>query len=525
MTRFIKIFLFILVAVMVTGCSNSKTENLPKDAISYCLSAEPASLDPTVTYGIEESIVQLALFEGLTRMDSDNRPQPALAKGWDISQDGMVYTFHLRDGICWDDGTPITAQDFEYSWLRAIDPELASANAYMLFNIKGAEDYNSEKASRESVAIKAIDDKTLQVELTAPAPYFIDLMAFHVFYPVPKHKVTAKSTPWGSDGEDIVGCGPFKLYRWSHSNEIVLIKNEKYWNASDVKPQCLRMPISASASTRLNLLECNMIDLMLQPPSADEKRLADSGLLQVYPQLGTAYYVFNVQKAPFNNKDVRKAFALAIERQQLISNVFHGNKAAAYAFVPPGINIDAVDFRNEAGDLIKEDVAEAQRLLASTGMANAPVTILYNNGDTQRMIAEAIQRMWKDNLGIDAELAVQETKVFYDTREHGDYQVACANWVADFADPINFLQVFSDEVNDAQYHNPVYDQLIKDILKESNPVKRKDKLHQAEKMLFDDCVFIPIYYTSQLAVANPKLKGIGILPMGPIDFIHAYRED
>ena len=301
------------------------------------------------------------------------------------------------------------------------------------------------------------------------------------------------------------------------------MKNEKYWNAAAVKPATLRMPISESNSTRLNLVESGMADMMLAPPTADEKRLAEAKMLKIYPQLGTSYYVFNVQKAPFNNKEVRKAFALAFERQNLLQYVVRGGKTPAYAFVSPAIFTNGKDFRAEGGNLIKEDVTAAKAALAKA-YKGEPVTILYSNTEMNRMIAEAVQAMWKKNLGITVELMNQEKKVFFDSREHGNYQVACADWIADFADPINYLQVFSDEANDAQYHNPAYNKLIQKILQEADADKRIALMHQAEKMLFDDYVLIPIYYTTNTAVLNPQLQGITVLPMGPIDFINAYRK-
>lgn len=512
------------VAIFTAGCGGGDKAANDKAAVSFVLNSEPASLDPAVTYGLGESTVELAMYEGLTRMDDKNQPQPALAESWEVSADGTVYTFKLREGITWSDGTAITANDFVYSWLRALSPELATSNAYMLFNIKNGEEYNSGKVQADAVGVKAIDDRTLQVELTGPAPYFLGLTAFHCFYPVPKALAEKDQTAWASNGEGLLSSGPFKVVSWNHSNEIVLEKNDKYWNAADVKPQTVKMPISESNTTALTLVENGTADMMLQPPSADEKRLRDSGLYQVYPQLGTSYYVFNVKKAPFDKLEVRKALALAIQRQQLIDNVVKNGAKPAYAFVAPEIMANDKDFREEGGNLAVEDIEAAKAALKASGYNNEPITLLTNNSDTNKMLAEAVQAMWKANLGINIELTSQENKVFYDSREHGEYQIACANWIADFADPINFLQVFSDAVNDAQYHNPVYDGLIKQIMQENNPAVRNQLMHQAEKILFDDCVLIPIYYTSNPAAVNSKLKGLITSPMGTIDFIHVYKD-
>lgn len=524
MKKHIYICLLLIISLLITGCGSQEPNYNPDSTISMTLSNEPATLDPAMTYGLTESSVELALFEGLTRLDESNTPQPALAESWDISTDGLTYTFHLRRDIKWSDGTPITAQDFVYSWLRALKPETGCGNAYMFFNIQKAEAYNSEEAQAEEVGIKALDDYTLSVTLAAPAPYFLDLTAFHAFYPVPKHVVENAPDTWASNYKTIIGCGPYKIIKWAHASEIVLEQNENYWNKDVVKSQWIKMPISESKSTRLTMLESNLTDIILDPPPADEERLEKMGLYKVAPLLGTSYYVFNVTKPPFDNVKVRKAFAAAVTRQELIDKVIKNGKQAATTFVPPGINANGKDFAQETGSLINENPQLAKEMLAASGYKGEAVTILYNTNEMNKAISEALQAMWKEHLGVEAELTNQETKVFYATRENGQYQIAIANWIADFADPVNFLDVFSDKTNDAQYHNPVYDHLLKQAHKEADPAKRLQLLHQAEKILFDDCVIIPVYYTNQVMVVNPKFKGYIASPMGPIDLIKAYKE-
>ncbi|ORT99171.1 Oligopeptide ABC transporter, periplasmic oligopeptide-binding protein OppA [Anaerovibrio sp. JC8] len=335
--------LLICLTLLLTGCGKEKQYN-PDSTISMALSTEPATLDPGMTYGLSESNVELLLFEGLTRIDENSVAQPALADSWEVSADGLTYTFHLRKDIKWSDGTPIVADDFVYSWLRVLDPDVGSSNAYMLFNIKGAEDYNSGDAQAEEVALKALDAHTLQVELSEPAAYFIDLTAFHAFYPVPRHIVDGQSDTWASNHSSIVGCGPFKIVKWAHSSEIILEKNENYWNPGVVASECIKLPISESKSTRLTMLESKLTDMIVDPPPADEDRLKAMGLYKVEPQLGTAYYEFNVTKPPFDNPEVRKAFAMAVTRKDLIEKVIRNGKQAATTFVPPGIVYNGKDF-------------------------------------------------------------------------------------------------------------------------------------------------------------------------------------
>lgn len=518
------ILLMCLLMLVLSGCSTEKN-----DTVSYALEAEPASLDPAMTTGLAEANVQAELFEGLTRLDRDNQPQPALAERWDISPDGKTYTFHLRPGITWSDGTPITAHDFVYSWMRVIDPAVASPNAYMMFIIDGAEAFSKKQGSAEDVGIKAPDDRTLQVRLKNPTAYFLNLTSFHCYYPVPEALVRANPDTWAANAGGFVGCGPFTLEKWIHSSEITVKKNPAYWDAGHVRSDYLDFPISESQSTRLTLVESGQANMMVEPPPAEQQRLESLGLYQVAPYLGTYYYVFNTQKAPFDDVRVRKAFALAMEREGLVKHIVRGRKEAAYAWVPPGMKNPATgqDFRKEGGNLQEENAEQAQQLLKEAGYDEShqpEVTILFNTNEMHKAVAEAVQAMWKKNLGVQVELTNQESKVYLASRTQGNYQVARASWVADYADPMTFLDVFADEDNDAQYHNEAYLDRVRKAKEEKDPGLRMQYMHQAEQILFDDCVLIPIYYTTQPFVVQPYVKGYHWSPLGLIDLKEAYIE-
>lgn len=266
------ILLLCLLMLILAGCGTDTN-----DKVSYALEAEPASLDPAMTTGLAEANVQAELFEGLTRLDKDNQPQPALADRWDLSADGKTYIFHLRPGITWSDGTPITAHDFVYSWMRVIDPSVASPNAYMMFIIDGAEAYNKKKGMAEDVGIKALDDQTLQIRLKNPTAYFLNLTAFHCYYPVPEACVRANPDTWAANASGFVGCGPFTLETWVHSSEIVVKKNPAYWDVNHVRSDYLDFPISESQSTRLTLVESGQANMMVEPPPAEQQRLESMG--------------------------------------------------------------------------------------------------------------------------------------------------------------------------------------------------------------------------------------------------------
>jgi oligopeptide transport system substrate-binding protein len=516
-----------LLVTMTAGCGKPGAK---EPVVRYALEAEPATLDPAKSVAIPESSVELQIFEGLTRLDAKDRPLPGVAEKWDVSSDGLKYVFYLRSIAKWSNGDPVTAHDFEFAWKRALDPEFASENAYMLFPLKNAQAYNEKKAAADQVGVKALDDRTLEVILEKPTAYFLSLTAFHVFYPVHRQTVTANPDKWAADVNTLIGNGPFKITNWVHSGKIEFVKNEHYWDAAAVKLGKMVWPISEAQTTRLTLVENNQVDLIVEPPVAELDRLAQAGLLQNSPYLGTSYYVFNTQKPPFDDVRIRKAFALAIKRETLVRNVIKGGKQPAFAWVAPGLVNPATgrDFREEGGNYAIEDAALAKKLLAEAGYPDGkglpPITLLYNTSEIQKSIAEAVQEMWKQNLGVIVNLTNQETKVFYDTRAQGEFQIARASWIGDYADPMTFMDVFKDPNNDANYHNPAYNRLIEQAQSTLDAKIRMEEMHTAEKILFDDAVIIPIHYSAQTFVAKPHLKGYFWSVLGPVDFKTAYIE-
>ena len=519
--------IFLVVAIFfIAGCDD---ESLEDDTIRFALEAEPATLDPAKSTALMESDVELVLFEGLTRLDENENPMPACAESWEISADGTEYIFHLRDNLLWNDGTALTAHDFEFAWKRVLNPETASENAYMMYPLKNGEEYFKQEVSADEVGVKALDDKTLKVELKSPIPYFLNLTAFHAYYPVPEHIVTKEPEIWAAN-DKIVGNGPFILTHWIHSNQLQFVKNEKYWDKDKVRTKLMQWPISESQSTRISMVESGQANITVEPSISEEQRLKDEGLYKVSPNLGAYYYSFNTAKPPFDNPLVRKAFSLAIDREMLVENVIKGGKKPAYAWVPPGIKnpVTGVDFREEGGDFTRYDPEEARRLLAKAGYPNGeglmPVTILYNTNEMHKAVAEVIQSMWKKNLNINAELLNQESKVYLEARNQGNFQVARASWIGDYADPMTFMDVYYDSNNDGQYHNLAYNDLIALAQSSNDQQIRMKAMHDAERILMNDDVILPIYYTTQPYVAKPYIKGYHWSVLGTIDFKEAYIE-
>lgn len=526
-----KIFAVMLVMTIVitlaTGCRQS-SDNEP--VLRYALEAEPATLDPAKSTAIPESLIELQIFEGLTRLDAHDQPIPGVAEKWEISPDGMKCLFYLRSNAKWSNGEPVTAQDFEFAWKRVLSPEVASENAYMLFPIKNAQAYNERQATADQVGVKAIGDHLLEVTLEKPTAYFLSLVAFHAFYPVYQHVVATNPDDWAISGNTLISNGPFKIINWVHNGKVEFAKDNYYWDRNAVKLTKMSWPIIDSQATRLILVENQQVDMMVEPPVVEYDRLNQAGLLQVAPYLGIYYYVFNTKQAPFDNLNVRKAFALAINRELLVKNVIKGGKQPAYAWVAPGLIDPATgqDFRQEGGNYAIEDADLAKKVLTEAGYPNGSglpsITILFNTDEMHKAIAESIQEMWKQNLGVNVQLTNQESKVFLASREHGEFQIARASWIGDYADPMTFMDVFQDSDNDAKYDNPAYNALVEQAQSTIDQQVRMKAMHAAEKILFDDAVIIPIYYTTLPFIAQSYVKGYTWSVLGLADFKTAFIE-
>ncbi|MEA4883381.1 MAG: peptide ABC transporter substrate-binding protein [Clostridia bacterium] len=526
------VLLACLVAVMaLTSVGFAAPERLAnKQVASYNVGTEPETLDPAMSTGIPEAVVELSCFEGLTRLDDKNVPRPAIAESWTISKDGLVYTFKLRKSN-WSNGTPVTANDFEWSWKRALDPKTAAEYATQLWYVKNGRAYNEGKIKDAAqVGVKAIDAYTLKVTLENPCTYFLQLCAFPTLMPVNRKVVEANPTGWFLKPETYIGNGPFKIVKWEHNSKIDLVPNLHFWNVGKVKVTNLTYYLIDDIKTVLSMFETGQLDSFEAPPAAEIARLTKEGVLDIKNYIGTYYYMFNTTKAPANDVRVRKALTMAIDRQKLIDFVVRGEQKPALAYVPFGL-ADATptpDFRTVGGNLYKEDLAEAKKLLADAGYPDGKgfptLTILFNTSDNHKKIAEAIQEMWKKNLGINVQLTNQEWKVYLDTRDTLNYQVARAGWIGDYLDPMTFMDMWTttNGNNDTGWSNNKYDELIYGAMKEGDSAKRATMLHEAESILMAELPIMPIYFYTNVVVQKPYLKGVRFSPLGFVDFAAAY---
>lgn len=526
------------------GSQQQQTEQPQEMVLRYNLGTEPETLDPAKATGVPEMTVMLHTFDGLTRLDKDGKPVPAVAERWDIQDDGKTYIFYLRKDVKWSDGKPVTAYDFEFAWKRALSPEIASEYAYQLYYIKNGEKYNKgEITDPNEVGVKAIDDYTLKVELEQPAPYFLSLVAFPTLYPLPKHVLEANPDwPKGIDEDPglYVTNGPFLLEEWRHHDRIILKKNPDYFDKDKVRLDKLIFFMVEDENTAVQMFENGEVDIIDNIPTAQIDIWKGKPEFKIDPILGTYYILVNVgsentlggEKNPLLDVRVRKAIAMAINRSVITDKILKAGQQPAYAFVPPGIP-DAEpgkDFREIGGNYFSEDIEKAKQLLAEAGYPNGEgfpkLIYLYNTSEGHKKIGEAIQSMLKENLGIEIELQNQEWKVYLQSRNQGQFDLARAGWLGDYVDPMTFLDMFvsTSGTNDTGWANPQYDELIEKAKYETDNAKRVQYMHEAEDILMEEMPIIPLYFYTNPRLVKTYVKNYAAISLGWIDFKEAYIE-
>jgi oligopeptide transport system substrate-binding protein len=506
--------------------------------IKINLTSEPPTFDPQQAQDSTSNAVLKLMYEGLTRVnDETGQPVEGMATDWEISPDGLVYTFNLRDAQ-WSNGDPVTANDFVFAWQRVLDPEAAdpAPYAYQLYYLANAEAYNTgEIADFEQVGVKALDDKTLEVTLANPTPYFLGLLSFYTYYPV--HSSAADNAQWATKVDSQIVNGPFTLTEWTTGQSLAVTKNPNYYAADDIKAETITFSIVSSGATELLSYRNGEIDraggpigdIPLEQLPIVEKELpnefARKGIAAVY------YYQINLTEKPFTNANIRKALAMAINRQGLIDNITLGGQLPAFGFVPTGIQSNGEEFRAQVdhSQYFSEDLEQAKTLLAQglaeEGLDTLSFTLTYNTSEGHAKIATAVADMWKQSLGVDVKLENKEWGIFLEERHNLNYQVARSGWSADYNDPMTFLDMFVSNSgnNDMGYNNPEFDKLIQEAKTSSDNAVRQEKFVAAEKMLMDEMAIIPVYYYSNNSLTKPYLKGVTLDFSGAVDLSRAYK--
>lgn len=505
-------------AVFLCGCSRRTQAEKAAEAgiLLFGNKVEPSTLDPQLTSSVEEGNIQRAIFEGLISPNPSNlSPEPAVAESWDISPDGLRYTFHIRKDALWSDGEPVTSDDFMFSWKRLLSPELAASNAQLVYCIKGAKEFNEGKAPDFStVGISAPDAHTLVVELNNPTPWFLSILMYPTTYPVPRKTIEAcgdaldRSNAW-THSDKLLTNGPFVIKQWRTNSVLEVTKNPRYWDAAKVKLNGIRFfPID-----NLNIEETAFRGGQLHvTDSVPVNKIAffskrNDPALHITPYLGIYYYAFNVKHPPLDNPDVRMALSLAIDRDSITKNLLSGTQKTAKSFVPRGIG------SYEPPEVIGYDLEKARTLLAKAGYPDGKgfpkLEILYNTSDSHRMIAEAVQAMWKQNLGIDVALRNEDFNSYVATRSSRDYDIIRASWIADYPTQFSFLEILKSDSgnNHAQWKSAEFDADIAKAMTTADEAGRNAACEKAESLVLNDAVIAPIYHMSNTRLISPLLHG------------------
>ena len=498
------------------------------------------TIDPALNSAVDGGNIIVQAFETLLIVDQDNKLVSGQAEKYEISEDGLVYTFHLRDGLKWSDGSDLKASDFVFAWKRLADPEVAAPyGADMLGYVKGYAE--AAAGDIEALSVSAPDDKTFVVELAAPCVYFEKLVTHVSTVPVQPATVEANGDQWALEPSTYISNGPFKMQEWVPGSHVTFVKNENYWNAGAVTVNSLKFALMEDTNAYYNAFKTGELDLIKEPPTEEVPNLKGTDEFFLDPIMGTYYIDFNNAKAPFDNPDVRKALSLAIDREYVANVVMQGTYTPATNFVGPGISdaepgtfFEDVTRQNNGGDRFDvsnhdADLAKAKELLAAAGYPEGqglPVLeYMSNDAGYHKVVAEYLQSCWKE-LGVTMDIKILEWSTFTPTRRKGDYQIARDGWVYDYDDPSNMLNLFNSISgnNSAKYNNPEMDKLLNEANSTADLAVHYQKLHEAENLLLEESGIAPVAYYNDFWMQKSNLKGIWHSPYGYWFFQYAYFE-
>lgn len=546
----------ILIVLSVAGCAKKGTDevenpgnnvpdvsNIDKEQfINVILSGEPTTLDGSKASDNYSNTVLINVLEPLTRLEEDadlkNIIAAAGSESWDHNEDGTVWTFKIRDTV-WSDGVAVRAQDYEYGIKRSLLPETASPTAFLLSPIKNADKVNKGELLIEELGVKALDEKTLEITLESPTPYFLELTYQTIMLPQRQDIVESQGDKYGTELETLVYNGPFSLTSWVHNSELVLTKNDKYWDKDKVKLQTINLKIIQDENAVYSSLENNSVDQAVANKTEwKEKFMKNEDLNHVEVVLPTTFFMFfNTKDKMFKNANIRKAFSAAINREELADVIFYGVNAPAFGWVPPSIALGDSEYRSLVESpverLIKDNPDPKNLLikgLEELGMDTNPanVTVKISLGATTqwfRTYGEYLQQMYIKNLGINFEIEQMEWPVFNGIVEKGDFQIGYMAWGANFNDPISMLSLLRSDAGaiGTGWENDRYDELIDLAAKEMDPDKRLKYFTEAENILmYDEAVLAPVVYPRQNVFSYKYINDLGVTPFGSSGYKYGF---
>lgn len=541
-----------LTATLLVGCGGGSattgTGENGKDADQYLnvvLGAEPKTLDTSKASDSYSSSVFTEIMEGLTRVEQEGEGEnlkdvikPAGAESWQTSEDGLTWTFKLRDQN-WSDGKKVTANDYVYGLSRTLDPKTASQYSFLLYPIKNAEKVNTGKAPLEELGVKAIDDNTLEIKLEHPCSYFLQLTPFHIMEPQRKDIVEAHGDTYGSEPDTLVFNGPFKITSWTHNNEIVLEKNDTYWDKDKVNLQKVTMKIIKEETSRMNELYNGSLDMAGVSKPEWVKKFNETGKFDTLTTYdgATTYTFFNTKDKYFSNDKIRKAFIIAADREGTAKTLFRGLADPATGWCPPSVQINGEEFRSKCEnyiDKLKKENPDPKALfvegLKELGEDPDPSkhTIKYLQSGTDarsKEFAEFDQQNFNKTLGVNISIEYVEWPIFQKRTDEGDYELAGQGWSGDYNDPMTFFDLFlsTAKIIPTGWSNDKYDELIKTAQVSQDPAERIKAFEQAEKILiYDDAVISPMVFRKKSIYKAKYVKDVMSPLFGVADYKYAY---
>lgn len=494
---------------------------------------DPETIDPALNSAVDGANMILHAFETLLIMDQNSEIQPGQAESWEVSEDGLTWTFHLRDGLKWSDGTPLTANDFVYSWKRVCDPMVAAPYAdTVLSMVKGFNE--AIEGDLDALGVSAPDDQTFVVELAQNCPYFESLAAFATLSPVQEATVEANGDKWATAPETYVSNGPFYVTEWVPGSHIVMSKNPNYWNADAIKLGSIKFVLMEDSNAAYSAYQTGEVLMIKDVPTEEIPSLEGNDEFYVEPIIGTYYISMNDAKEPFTDPKVRKALSLAIDRDYVASTLMQGTYSPAYNFMGPGWVDPAggyfFDNANGGETYLSADydanLEEAKKLLEEAGYPNGEglpaLTYSTNDAGYHKVVAEYLQQAWAE-LGINLNVEVVEWSSFTPMRRAGDYEISRNGWVGDYSDPSNMLELLytTNGNNDGKYSNADFDAAIEASRAALDTTERSEALHKAEDILMEDAACIPVAYYNDFWLQSNKITGAWHSPYGYWYFMYA----
>ncbi len=511
------------------GESAQKSDTLNINLLTEVPDLNSATMTDVTSFNIVTNVN-----EGLYRLDQDQNPKPASAEGVEISSDELTYTFTLREGIVWSNGDPVTSHDFKYAWLHVLDPETAATYAYIISTfVKGADEYNTDKAGPEAVAIETPDDKTISVELISKSPFFLQLTSFVTYFPLHQEFVEKLGDKYARDGDSLLYNGPYTMTAGSEGggSTVVLQKNEKYWDKDNVAIKTINGRIVKDNDTAINLYEAGELAITALTGNS-VKQYQDSPDFYRRVEPFTVYGRLN-QKAPgLDNLNIRKALMIGFDREALTDKVLQDGSVPAYGFVPPAITPGPGNqtFREANGDLVPKNVDSA-RALWQKGVEEVgeepQYTMLFNDSSVSRDVATYMQDQYKKNLGVDFDVEIVTFDAALTRVDEEDYEVSYAfGWIGDYDDPMTFMDLYLSDspFNNSFFENAEYDRLIREAQTTSDLQLRMQNMLKAERILIEQAGTVPVFYNAVSGLIKPYFKGYTPHPFGGDDYKYARIE-